>query len=267
MLILLASRAEKIGAQAGGTHNPMFDFSITADDPQTAARARASLRDTARQAAHPGLRAGGHPGDGQDPDPARPGRDRRDAGAGQHLSSLSASRHEIGCASFGGLHSFMGWPGPMLTDSGGFQVFSLAQMRKLDADGVTFRSHIDGSLHRFTPESAIASQEDLGADIIMCLDECAEPLDRKYNEEALARTHAWAARCQAAQAASRPGALRHRPGRHLSRSARRERPHPARPGFPRLRHRRAERGRDQGGDVRHARRDRAGAAARTNRAI
>ena len=93
----------------------------------------------------------------------------------------------------------MGWPGPMLTDSGGFQVFSLAQMRKLDPDGVTFRSHIDGSLHRFTPESAIASQEDLGADIIMCLDECPEPLDRKYNEEALVRTHAWAARCQDAQ--------------------------------------------------------------------
>ena len=65
-------------------------------------------------------------------------------------------------ADFGGLHSFMGWPGPMLTDSGGFQVFSLAQMRKVDADGVTFRSHIDGSLHRFTPESTIAAQEDAG---------------------------------------------------------------------------------------------------------
>lgn len=102
-------------------------------------------------------------------------------------------------ADFGGLHSFMGWPGPMLTDSGGFQVFSLAQMRKVDADGVTFRSHIDGSLHRFTPESAVASQEELGADIIMCLDECAEPLDRAYNEAALARTHAWAARCKASQ--------------------------------------------------------------------
>jgi queuine tRNA-ribosyltransferase len=100
---------------------------------------------------------------------------------------------------FGGLHAFMGWPGPMLTDSGGFQVFSLALMRKLDPDGVTFRSHIDGSLHRFTPESAIARQEALGADIIMCLDECAEPLDRKYNEQALERTHAWAIRCKQAQ--------------------------------------------------------------------
>jgi len=102
-------------------------------------------------------------------------------------------------ADFGGLHSFMGWPGPMLTDSGGYQVFSLAQMRKLDDDGVTFRSHIDGSLHRFTPESTIAAQEALGADIVMCLDECADPLDRAYNEEALRRTHAWAARCRAAQ--------------------------------------------------------------------
>ncbi len=99
---------------------------------------------------------------------------------------------------FGGLHGFTGWNGPLLTDSGGFQVFSLAQMRKVDRDGVTFRSHIDGSLHRFTPESVIAAQEALGADIIMCLDECAEPLDRRYSEEALERTHEWAVRCKAA---------------------------------------------------------------------
>jgi queuine tRNA-ribosyltransferase len=99
----------------------------------------------------------------------------------------------------GGLHGFMGWRKPILTDSGGFQVFSLALMRKIDADGVTFRSQIDGSLHRFTPESTIAAQEALGADIIMCLDECAEPLERSYGEAALARTHAWAARCKAAQ--------------------------------------------------------------------
>jgi queuine tRNA-ribosyltransferase len=99
----------------------------------------------------------------------------------------------------GGLHGFMGWSKPILTDSGGFQVFSLALMRRLDADGVTFRSQIDGSLHRFTPESTIAAQEALGADIIMCLDECAEPHERAYNESALTRTHAWAARCKAAQ--------------------------------------------------------------------
>ncbi len=99
----------------------------------------------------------------------------------------------------GGLHSFMQWDGPLLTDSGGFQVFSLSTTRKIDADGVTFKSHIDGSTHRFTPEKSIAIQENLGADIIMAFDECPPPLDRDYNREALDRTHAWAARCLAAK--------------------------------------------------------------------
>jgi len=102
----------------------------------------------------------------------------------------------------GGLHQFMQWPGPMLTDSGGFQVFSLSDTRKIDDDGVTFKSHIDGSLHRFTPEKSVAIQENLGADIIMAFDECPPPLDRAYNEIALARTHAWAARCQSAKTRS-----------------------------------------------------------------
>ncbi|MEA3339967.1 MAG: tRNA guanosine(34) transglycosylase Tgt [Chloroflexota bacterium] len=102
-------------------------------------------------------------------------------------------------ARLGGLHQFMGWDGPILTDSGGFQVFSLAQRRKIDAGGVTFRSHVDGSAHRFTPEKAIAIQENLGADIIVCFDECAPPDDHEYNVQALARTHAWAKRCQAAK--------------------------------------------------------------------
>jgi len=97
-------------------------------------------------------------------------------------------------AELGGLHRFMQWPKPMLTDSGGFQVFSLAKIREIDADGVTFRSHLDGSVHRFTPEKSIAIQENLGADIIMAFDECPPPYDRGYNEEALARTHAWAER-------------------------------------------------------------------------
>lgn len=105
-------------------------------------------------------------------------------------------------AEMGGLHRFMQWPHPMLTDSGGFQVFSLAQMRKIDEDGVTFKSHIDGSLHRFTPEKSIEIQEKLGADIIMAFDECAPPYDRAYNERAMARTHAWLLRCQ--QAHTRP---------------------------------------------------------------
>ncbi len=102
-------------------------------------------------------------------------------------------------AELGGLHEFMSWPKPMLTDSGGFQVFSLAQSRVIDADGVNFRSHLDGSLHRFTPRKVIEIQENLGADIIMVLDECAEPHDHTYNEEALVRTHAWARRCQEAK--------------------------------------------------------------------
>lgn len=98
-------------------------------------------------------------------------------------------------AEMGGLHEFMRWPKPILTDSGGFQVFSLAQRRELDKDGVSFRSHLDGSLHHFTPEKVVAIQEKLGADIIMVLDECTEPYDKAYNEEALVRTHAWAERC------------------------------------------------------------------------
>src|SRR5512146_865396 len=102
-------------------------------------------------------------------------------------------------AEMGGLHEFMRWPRPILTDSGGFQVFSLSEMRKIDEDGVTFKSHIDGSMHRFTPEKSIEIQEKLGADIIMAFDECAPPNDRAYNERAIQRTHAWAERCLAAK--------------------------------------------------------------------
>ena len=102
----------------------------------------------------------------------------------------------------GGLHNFMGWDGPILTDSGGYQVFSLAHRRQLDADGVTFRSHIDGSVHRFTPERVIEIEERLGADIAMVLDECADPHDPDYLAQALSRTHAWAERCRTAH--SRP---------------------------------------------------------------
>ncbi|GAB4502311.1 MAG: tRNA guanosine(34) transglycosylase Tgt [Anaerolineales bacterium] len=94
----------------------------------------------------------------------------------------------------GGLHQFMQWPRPMLTDSGGFQVFSLAETRKIDEDGVTFKSHIDGSLHRFTPEKSIAIQENLGADIIMAFDECSDPNDHAYTKIAMERTHRWAER-------------------------------------------------------------------------
>jgi queuine tRNA-ribosyltransferase len=98
-------------------------------------------------------------------------------------------------AEMDGLHAFMHWPGPILTDSGGFQVFSLGESRTIDEDGVTFKSHIDGSTHRLTPERAIAIQENLGADIIMAFDECAPPYDRDYNQQAVRRTHDWAQRC------------------------------------------------------------------------
>jgi len=175
----------------------MFEFHTTAIDPQTAART-AFFETPHGRLLTPVFAPVGTQATVKTLTP----RDLNEIGATLVLSNTYHLYLRPGTklvADFGGLHSFMGWPGPMLTDSGGFQVFSLAQMRKLDPDGVTFRSHIDGSLHRFTPESAVASQEDLGADIIMCLDECAEPLDRKYNEEALTRTHAWAARCRAAQ--------------------------------------------------------------------
>src|SRR5512135_3692207 len=97
-------------------------------------------------------------------------------------------------AKLGGLHKFMQWPHPILTDSGGFQVFSLADTRKIDDDGVTFKSHIDGSTHRFTPEKSIAIQENLGADIIMAFDECSDPNDHAYTKIAMERTHRWAER-------------------------------------------------------------------------
>jgi tRNA-guanine transglycosylase len=136
----------------------------------------------------------------------------------------------------GGLHQFMNWPGPIVTDSGGFQVFSLgldfgnkvgkvlktenqanrelgpqlvenlaskrpdnqqkAKLVKIDEDGVTFTSHFDGSLHRFTPETSIKIQEDLGADIIFAFDECTSPLvDYEYTKKSMERTHQWAKRC------------------------------------------------------------------------
>jgi queuine tRNA-ribosyltransferase len=99
----------------------------------------------------------------------------------------------------GGLHKFMAWDGPILTDSGGFQVFSLAGLREVTDEGVRFRSHIDGSSHFFTPESVVTTQEQLGADIIMAFDECAPPSDYEYNVQALERTHRWAERCLAAK--------------------------------------------------------------------
>ena len=92
----------------------------------------------------------------------------------------------------GGLHRFMSWSRPMLTDSGGYQVFSLSGNRKLNSEGVVFKSHIDGSKHEFTPENTVDIQRIIGADIIMALDECAPfPCDHRYAEKSVALTHQW----------------------------------------------------------------------------
>jgi queuine tRNA-ribosyltransferase len=101
--------------------------------------------------------------------------------------------------SIGGLHAFMGWDGPILTDSGGFQVFSLSDRNRITDQGVTFRSHIDGRLLELTPERATAIQEALGADVAMCLDHCPPlPASRDQIVDAVERTIAWATRCKAA---------------------------------------------------------------------
>lgn len=97
----------------------------------------------------------------------------------------------------GGIHRFMGWDRPVLTDSGGYQVFSLAKLRKITENGVIFQSHIDGSSHNFTPENAISIQNALGADIIMCFDECTGfPVTLKEAEESADLTALWAKRCK-----------------------------------------------------------------------
>lgn len=97
---------------------------------------------------------------------------------------------------FGGLHKFMNWKGPILTDSGGFQVFSLGDLRKIKEEGVYFRSHIDGSKHFISPEKSIEIQNNLGSDIMMVFDECPHGLsDRKYVIDSIERTTRWAKRC------------------------------------------------------------------------
>jgi queuine tRNA-ribosyltransferase len=98
-------------------------------------------------------------------------------------------------ARLGGLHRFMAWDGAILTDSGGYQVFSLQTLRQVSDEGVTFRSHLDGSEQYLTPEKVMAIQEELGSDIAMVLDECTQPHDYEYNVQALRRTHLWAERC------------------------------------------------------------------------
>ncbi|MFN3487795.1 MAG: tRNA guanosine(34) transglycosylase Tgt [Emticicia sp.] len=96
----------------------------------------------------------------------------------------------------GGLHKFNGWSGPILTDSGGYQVFSLKDIRKISEEGVKFQSHIDGSRHLFTPENVMDTQRIIGADIIMAFDECAPyPCDYEYAKKSMEMTHRWLTRC------------------------------------------------------------------------
>jgi queuine tRNA-ribosyltransferase len=112
-------------------------------------------------------------------------------------------------AELGGLHAFMGWDGPILTDSGGFQVFSLSKMRRIGEEGVEFRSHVDGSLRTLTPESCVAVQHALGVDVLHPLDEClAHPATVAQTERSLALTERWLTRAIAAhRTAGSPGAL------------------------------------------------------------
>ncbi|MCB2123884.1 MAG: tRNA-guanine transglycosylase, partial [Rhodobacteraceae bacterium] len=108
-------------------------------------------------------------------------------------------------ARLGGLHRFMNWDRPILTDSGGFQVMSLADLRKLTEDGVTFRSHVDGSRHHLSPERSMEIQRLLGSDIVMCFDECpALPADDRRVAESMRLSMRWAARSKAAFG-DRPG--------------------------------------------------------------
>ena len=99
----------------------------------------------------------------------------------------------------GGLHKFMNWDKPILTDCGGFQVFSLSDLRTITEDGVEFKSHLDGSKHFFSPEKVMEIEEALGADIIMAFDECVEPnAGYEYTKQSMERTTRWAKRCKEA---------------------------------------------------------------------
>ncbi len=128
-------------------------------------------------------------------------------------------------AALGGLHTFMNWRWPILTNSGGFQVMSLAKLRKLDETGVTFQSHIDGARHHLTPERAMEIQQLLGSDIQMQLDECVRlPAPEADVERAMRLSLRWAERCKArVRHTAGPCAFRHRSGRRKSSTAPRQR--------------------------------------------
>jgi len=118
----------------------------------------------------------------------------------------------------GGLHGFMNWDRPILTDSGGFQVFSLSDLRDIKEEGVTFKSHIDGSKHFISPEMAIKIQNDLGADIIMAFDECIPyPADYDYAKKSLERTTRWPKDARMLIEIRKTGSFRNCPGWNVQR--------------------------------------------------
>ena len=180
------------------------------------------LAHAARRRRDAGVHARRHAGHRQGPDAAT---SSRDAGAQIILGNtyhLALRPGDELIAELGGLHRFMGWDGPILTDSGGFQVYSLAPTRKITDHAAVFRSHIDGALLELTPERAVAIQENLGSDIAMCLDECPPAdtppdylRDRRAAHDPLGRA------LPGGPPPAGPGAVRHRAGRH--------RPRPARP--------------------------------------
>ena len=175
----------------------MLEFTITAESTQT--RARTGRMQTRRGTVEtPIFMPVGTAGSVKAVSPE----DLRDCGAQIILGNTYHLYLRPGCGvidAFDGLHRFMNWHGPILTDSGGFQIFSLAKISKITETGFSFQSHIDGSAHLITPEDAVAIQTRLGADIIMCLDQCLSyPANETEAEAALDLTTRWAHRCKAA---------------------------------------------------------------------
>jgi hypothetical protein len=169
-------------------------FELIKKCPRTGARAGRLLH-SPRRVRYPDLHAGRHAGERQGHVAPRIGGDGSRYNSQQHLSPVFAAGHDL-VAEAGGLHQFMQWDRGILTDSGGFQVFSLGPLRKISEEGVAFRSHIDGSRQFLSPEKATEVQMALGADIIMAFDECMPyPADHDYAAASTARTTRWAERC------------------------------------------------------------------------
>ena len=175
----------------------MFDFKVTAQSSQSRART-GEMRTGQGIVETPVFMPVGTAGSVKAVSPE----DLTDCGAQVILGNTYHLYLRPGCEvidRFEGLHRFMNWHGPILTDSGGFQIFSLAKISKVTETGFSFQSHIDGSAHLITPEDAIAIQTRLGADIIMCLDQCISyPASEALSQSALDLTTRWARRCKSA---------------------------------------------------------------------